>query len=365
MILLPTDTVELREHLGDIEASTKLLRRRPEDSIFSPPLIVISQGIGKDTMPKVAFSATKVVFQDSLQSISAPAEDEDLLLFTSVYLRSKLARYFLFHTAANWGTERDKVLFSELMRLPLPLPGGDGLTNETQDIVEDVARRVRRLANRVETHSKILENEMEETKFQEDRRIWASKLQDELESSIYAYFDLTDQEIALVEDTIAVSIPSATPNNLHSVIPAQEPIHRNHIGLYHQGLTPYAETLQNTLNAWAKNAKAKVRASVSGGVHEATDMACVTISLGEKAVPFEPRILTDDTIRKLLVLAATASTTVGRLDYLRGLILFDGPTIHLFKPVALVNWTRTAALNDAAEIHAHIAQARQISGGTC
>ena len=39
--------------------------------------------------------------------------------------------------------------------------------------------------------------------------------------------------------------------------------------------------------------------------------------------------------------------------------MFDGPRIFLVKPSLLGQWTRTAALNDAAEIHAHIAEARQ------
>jgi len=34
----------------------------------------------------------------------------------------------------------------------------------------------------------------------------------------------------------------------------------------------------------------------------------------------------------------------------RGLRLFDGPRIHLYKPSRLIDWTRTQAMNDAGDI---------------
>jgi hypothetical protein len=34
----------------------------------------------------------------------------------------------------------------------------------------------------------------------------------------------------------------------------------------------------------------------------------------------------------------------------RGLRLFDGPRIHIYKPPRLIDWTRTQAMNDAGDI---------------
>ena len=44
------------------------------------------------------------------------------MIFLAAYLRSKLARYFLFHTSSNWGVSRAKVHVEELLRIPFPLP---------------------------------------------------------------------------------------------------------------------------------------------------------------------------------------------------------------------------------------------------
>lgn len=83
------------------------LRRSPERIVFEPPMVLSNQGFSK-----VAFCDFKVLFRHSLQSICGPPKDANLLRFLAATLRSPLAKYVLFHTSANWGTERDKVLLS-------------------------------------------------------------------------------------------------------------------------------------------------------------------------------------------------------------------------------------------------------------
>ena len=50
---------------------------------------------------------------------------------------------------------------------------------------------------------------------------------------------------------------------------------------------------------------------------------------------------------------------LGRIEYQRTGWYFDGTRILIIKPTRLGEWTRTAALNDAAEIHAEITAARR------
>ncbi len=104
MLLFQNDCIQLGARLKIIEASNEFLRRTPNTRIFKGPMVLVSQGFSK-----VAFCDFNVLFQDSLQSITGQKEDTELLMFLTAYLRSKLSRYFLFHTSANWGSERDKV----------------------------------------------------------------------------------------------------------------------------------------------------------------------------------------------------------------------------------------------------------------
>ena len=162
-----------------------------------------------------------MLFQHSLQSIAGPYEDSDLLMFLSAYFRSKLARYFLFHTSSNWGTERDKVHLSELLRVPFPLPGHEFVSPEAGQIVKLVSQKFGKLRTRLQDTLKNLKSNAKRSspfddvdvskKWQRERKKQIDALQKELEPLIYRYFGLTEQEITLVEDTNEVFEPSATP----------------------------------------------------------------------------------------------------------------------------------------------------------
>jgi hypothetical protein len=49
----------------------------------------------------------------------------------------------------------------------------------------------------------------------------------------------------------------------------------------------------------------------------------------------------------------------GRLEFRRSGLIFHGEHIYLLKRAVRGEWTRTAALNDAVELSAHIAAARR------
>ena len=351
LLLLPSDCSEI----GDRFAS---LHRPRDPRIFNPPLVLISQGIGEESLPKVAYADFPVLFQDSLQSICGQKEDDDLLLFLTAYLRSRLAKYYLFHTSANWGTERDKVQLTELLRIPFPLPGSEYAHKDAEKIVRLVASKMRALRKHIiATH---LQNDGDLLLLEEDgddRRKRAAALQNELEPLIYRYFGLVEQEVLLVEDTVNVSIPSATPGDILKPIPSQVSINRA-IGPYSQRLAPYAETLSDTLNDWARQSGSNVKVAITGGHHKSSGMVCLTVDLTTDPRPFKEEAPSDASIAAATKLAASASTRTGCLDYLRGVIVFHGPQIFIYKPEALIGWTRTAALNDSAEIYARIAHAR-------
>jgi hypothetical protein len=57
----------------------------------------------------IAYADFDVSFQHALRGVHGPANDRDLLIFLAAYLRTPLARYFLFHTSSNSGVSRQKV----------------------------------------------------------------------------------------------------------------------------------------------------------------------------------------------------------------------------------------------------------------
>jgi len=343
------------------------LRRSPDRRIHRSPMVLISQGFGK-----VAFCDFDVLFQDSLQSISGPEEDTGLLMFLAGYLRSSLAKYFLFHTSANWGSERDKVHLVELLRVPFPLPQAESVSPDAAEIVSEVAEKMREFqrkrqavlnrSNQVGNRASLGRHGPEVSQqWKERRRREADEFQQEIEPLFHRYFGLTEQEVTLLEDTIRVFEPSATPSTRWSgKTVTLMPVERSTAAPYRdQGLRAYADTLTKTLNAWAREEGSAYRVSAKGESDEKTGLAMVTLRLSsiEEAYRREsPPEGLSTTLEKLYHLARKTS---GTLRFQRDLFLFHHDLIYIVRPNVLLNWTRTVALNDAARIYGDIALAAE------
>jgi hypothetical protein len=102
-----------------------------------------------------------------------------------------------------------------------------------------------------------------------------------------------------------------------------------------------------------------VRVSATGGVDTELGLAMVELSQARTALPFKPKAIGNELGAALQRLQQASTERSGRLAYLRGICHFDGPRIHIVKPALVGQWTRTAALNDAADLYAHIAEARR------
>jgi len=363
MILFESDCTTLGERLKKIGAYRKHLRMAPNAMLFKAPMILISQGFSK-----IAYCDFDVLFQDSLQSIAGPQEDADLLIFLTGYLRSNLARYFLFHTSANWGSERDKVHLSELLRVPFPLPGSEFVSTNAGKILKQVTKKFSQLRSELkETLTGLKSDDKRHTLFEENeaaiKKEWHQKRkkivdahQKKLEPLIYRYFGLTDQEITLIKDTIRVFEPSSTPTTRWSPKTVTlNPVHDTTVEPYaSQGLSAYADTLTKTLNTWAKTEGSHYRVCAEGGTDDQIGLAMVTLTLSSFETAYHRKTLSQDLIKVLKEFHEHASRQRGTLHYERDILFFQGDRIHIVRPNILVNWTRTAALNDAARIYGEI-----------
>jgi hypothetical protein len=359
------DCIQL--HMSDCEEIGERfpsLHRPRDERIYRGPMVLVSHGFGK-----VAFCNFDVLFQHSLQAISGPEEDIDLLMFLTAYLRSNLAKYFLFHTSANWGSERDKVHLFELLRIPFPLPGNEFVSNDSQRIVSEVAQKLRKIQGNLDsTFSRYEQGNKGKSlikgrrvqvsrQWVEERKAQAVALQEELEPLIQRYFSLTEQEITLVEDTIRVFIPSSTPRWSEKTV-SLEPPERSNVPPYaNQGLGAYARALTKTLNTWAEMEGSTFRVCAEGGADDRTGLAMISLELTSTETAYRQRSLSRrlaDILAELQKHIADNSHTLG---YNRDLVVFHEKQVHIVRPNILLNWTRTAALNDAARIYGDIALA--------
>ena len=364
MLLFQHNCMRFGTKLNEIGGSIEYLRRAPNSYLFKSPMVLVSRGYGN-----VAYCNFDVIFQHYVQSIAGPKEDTSLLMFLVALLRSKLTRYFLFHTAANLGTERDYVTLSELLRVPFPLPGSEFVSSEADQIVARVAEKIRKLQSDLKNRLNEFMGQADQNVFfdeahkqalnswRRERKVLVDDLQAEFEPLIYQYFGLTDQEIALVEDTTDIFITSSTPTTWRTPKSVTlDPLEKSKITPYAgNGLGTYADTLTTTLNAWAKAEGANRCVCAEGGKDDDTGLSMVTVHLSQKELPYIEKTIAKDLFNALKIYYESISKKRGSLKYERDILLFQGERIYIVRPNILLNWTRTAALNDAAKIYGEIA----------
>lgn len=359
-------TLELGNYLSRKGYPLDQIGREPPEELFTPPLVLWNHGF-----TDAAFFEYRVRYRHVLHSVSGLAADSDYLLFLACVLRSPLARYFMFHTAASWATERDQVQNSEALRLPFYLPDSEDARPDAASILADVAARLRRFMDEMEKRAIALVERSKRPRlgplfdrdsdqdgetnnlqrFLEQQRQEAAKLQAELNPLIYDYFGVNPAtERALIEDTVEIFDRSDTPSSLSSArnIPTVQPVDAD-------GLEPYASMLTRTLNGWASGA---LRVDAAGGVDAKLGLGLVELSQARKPRDFQIRDISDALATALKGLLDANIEQWGHLEFRRSGLIFDGAKIYVLKPAVRGEWTRTAALNDAAELSAHIAQAR-------
>lgn len=356
-------------HFNSKGYSLEKLYSKPPEQLFTPPLVLLNQGF-----TSASFSDRLVRFQDSLQSFSNPrGGDEAALLFFTAFLRSKLARYFQFHTAANLATERDKVHLDEVLRLPFFLPESDEALVGSRELFNRIAKAMRSETLRLEksfaaavkdakardseslfqdVDDKSIDRKLE--KWMKYERIKGSEVRASFDSLFYRYFNLTSQDIALVEDTCEIFDKGDTPTSLESArkIFTLTPIsHWN-------GLQPYADMICQTLNGWASGS---MRVTASGTVDTDTGLALVELRQSKSANSFCELKGHAKVLEAAGRLRETSKEAVGNtLEFHSNGWFFDGTRILIVKPARLGEWTATSAINDAAALYAEISETRRL-----
>jgi hypothetical protein len=276
----------------------------------------------------VSFADFSVAFQHAIRGIHGPRKDRDLLLFLAAYLRSPIARYFLFHTSSRWGIERSEVEVAELLKVPFYLPDRK-FVSHSEHLMKTV---VGKIDGFIQSQHHFLDD---------NGNAWSS-LHKECDELLYAYFGIEDIERILIEDTLSLTIPSILPTRaspkLATLVQSS--------AVYRQ---QYLELLCGTLNDWAQEGPYKIK----GGLrlsHQSGVGAVVLSRTKNGTRPSDHYEEEDGLIPILDELHKTFKKELGSVELLRGIKIFDRNTLYIFKPLAQRFWTRTSALNDADQI---------------
>lgn len=292
--------------------------------VFRAPHVLVAKGF-----TSTAFADFDVSFRHALRGICGPKQDRDLLVFLAAYLRSPLAKYFLFQTSSNWGVSRQEVHVEELLRLPFPLPHVASSPARAWEIVKEVSRIVTSAAQ-------------DANHVFADRQGLVRSASDSVETLIYEYFDVLQMEKALIDDTVRVIIPSVRPTRKRLVVPTIIPSTGKQ-------LVDYTKCVCDTLNGWAKGGKYTVHGYTTASANLGIGVAVLLKIRSDQPFAARPAAL-GDLFAALDRLRAATSQRLNTLELIRGTKVFDGNTLYVVKPIGQRSWTQTAALNDADEI---------------
>jgi hypothetical protein len=321
LFILPMDSETLPNKQIDVR---RLIRNT---SIFQAPHVLVTHGFSS-----IAFADFDVSFRHALRGIHGPNEDRDLLIFLAAYLRSDLARYFIFHTSSNWGVSRSEVHVEELLRLPFPLPDEMQDPKRCKAIVREIAAAVTKAAN-------------EASQDFADRVEIVRYTQNNVNKLIEEYFDIDDIEQMLITDTAKIIIPSVRPSRGKPDVPT---IKQSTNTLR----ASYASLLCNRLNGWAKQAFLVHGKSVADSSIGVGMVVLEKTRRGEK--PVHLPVIDSEFLRTLDNLQRIVVKGRGTFGLVHGLKVFHKNLLYITKPLGQRFWTNTAALNDADEIAASI-----------
>jgi hypothetical protein len=319
LFLLPSDCTKLPAAEFTVRGGSN-----KATDVFRGPHVLVKEGFAN-----AAFAEFDVSFLFSVRGISGPEMDRDQLIFLAVYLRSALARYFLFHTSSSWGISRQRVGVDELLRLPFPLPHVLDDPRRGEDIISEVSRIVKEASEKA-------------NKEFTDREGLIGAATKAIDPLLDEYFDIVATEKALIDDTGRIVIPSARPTRKRRIVPTVEPSKEKQ-------RADYTKMLCDTLNGWAGNGRFVVHGEAMASAELGIAVA-VLRKVQADTMQSAPTRNPKDLLAALDRLRKVTSRSLNTFQLIRGAKVFDRDRLYVIKPIGQRFWTQTAALNDADEI---------------
>lgn len=326
------------------------------------PHIVISPGWGSF----VAFSDIDFFIPPRVIGIAGPQEDTDRLRTLSLYLNSSLVSYYLFFHVPEWGVFRNAryITLSELKKVPVPdfsWEQVEELASLHRRLVADEQQSIAAALLKVRSSQidflnsyqgersgdipvpDLLSKVSIEQKAQIEKEIEAfhENARRIIDGKIFDLFDIPEDIRMLVTDFVQVRLLLDRPSTFKQVI--REPDERE--------LLDYACELRDELDGFVGD---DTHHDIS--ITYSSDLIECIIEVVNTDTPIaldSSRVRAGDVTssRILSELSGSLREQVSQWMYVqRGLRLFDGPRIHLYKPSRLIDWTRTQAMNDAGDI---------------
>lgn len=331
--------------------------------INTAPHIIISPGWQNFAI----YSEKDFIIPPRQMGIAAPNNPENKILLRAltVYLSSNLVAYYLFFHVPEWGIfrQRKTVVTTEVRKIPTPIftpEQAKTLAKLHQEItaieqkkitafVSSIQLRVQRRLGLFDDNDFDVEvkpgglpkklNTAEKREYEQFVRELDLELQTKIDEAVFEILDIPHDIQLLIKDFIQHRLPldksAETENLIRMPFPDE--------------LLSYAHALQSSLDDFSMGMTYhRVSITYSNSLIE-----CVVELTSSPAPVNEDDIqLGNMTMANLLSeLSQNLREQVSQWVYVqRGLRLFEGTRVYIYKSSRLIDWTYTQALNDANDI---------------
>ena len=314
---------------GLLPAASSEVRRRGFELGFDGARVLVPRGVETaQGRLRAAYCEDALTFQHIIQAITVPTGEERRAKLLTAILNSRVAVWYAFHGTASFGSDRPEVGQADLLRLPFP---------SLADLPDEVVAReaAEKLIDMVDESFARLRRPFELSQEHTDLRM--------IDKLAYTYFGLSEDEVAIIDDTVDFIMPALQPHEGHFPPLWGSPDRPQR--------STYAQTLAASLASWFRG---------RGGIGtrllaRSADLAVLRLRLGDDSDYEE-----DDDGELTAVLGKLrdhiSQPIDGNFQVMPDLRVFAGESLYLIKPMQLRFWLRSTALADADAIALELQQ---------
>ncbi|MEJ0049190.1 MAG: N-6 DNA methylase [Rhodospirillales bacterium] len=306
--------------------------------VFDGPRVLFADGFSRQELSvRAVFFNTPGSFTHSIGVISGPKTDAPLLQFAAVYLRSSLARYFLMMRGWKMLCERNGVHLTDIESFPFFDVEAAPDPVLAQEVLARTSQRMTDLAQR---------DDFDQARSYET-------LRDAFDNDVFDFFALSEDERALVRETVEILMPSIRPRSFKSLdTPAQQAARK-------EDFERYGNALANALTRWRERTGGKGRFQVSvvtSQPRRAGPIGIVRIEYKpSKTAPATATTTIDDqlvqsTLSELRQLGLTIIPSGDALQLVPDAHIWTNGALYLVRPLTRRSWTLRQAVRDAEYI---------------
>jgi len=307
-------------NLDDLENLTAF-RRLGNINAFTNPHIIIKKGLERNLVC-ASFIDIPCSFRDGVYGFYSDPKSISKLHLLMSYFNSKISSYFLFMTISSYGIEREQIMKNEYLSIPINLS-----TEQTKEIAESSKYIIEKLKSKSFLNE---DTENQKLEFYIDQNV---------DNIIYESFNLTQNEITLVDDGINYSLDLFhKQEKSKALFPALQ-----------EQVKIYSTLISNELNNFLEGQDLFANATVFNSINRFSPLMMIKISFDEKKREiFQSNEFIDEELKKLDKHLWEENAT--NIYFRKKLNYKTGNDIYIIRPNQRRFWSQSMALEDASEL---------------